>query len=141
MKSILARFVCALMVTTASAAACREQNQYVEPPASSYAVTTVELATDSARDSVRAAFVQPDFFRASNVRAIIGRLLVADEFRNTPSTLVISKDLWERRFRAEPTVIGRKLRVNGQEATIVGVVPADFTFPKNVSAWVPGPPK
>jgi putative ABC transport system permease protein len=141
MKSILAPFVCALCVT-ASAAACRERNQYIEPPASSFTVTTVELATDSARDSVRAASVQPDFFQASNVRALLGRLLVADEFRNAaPSTLIISKDLWDRRFRSDPTVIGRKLRLNGQEATIVGVVPADFTFPNNVSAWVPGPPK
>ena len=40
-----------------------------------------------------------------------------------------------------PSVIGHTIRLNGQDATIVGVVPANFTFPKDVSAWVPGPPK
>ena len=47
------------LTVAASAAACREPNPYVEPPPSSYSVTKVELASDSTRDSVNVAVVQP----------------------------------------------------------------------------------
>ena len=134
-------FVCGLCFV-ASGVACREQNPYVEPAASSYVVKTVELAKDSVRDSIGVAEVQPDFFPSSKASALLGRLFTADDHRGTARSLVvISQDLWVRRFGSAPSLIGTNLQLNGQDATIVGVVPANFAFPKNVSAWVPGPPK
>ena len=129
------------LTIAASAAACREPNPYVEPPPSSYSVAKVELASDSTRDSVNVALVQPNFAPASKVRVLLGRFIVQGEYGSGTRVVVISNDLWARRFGSTPSVIGHTIRLNGQDATIVGVVPANFTFPKDVSAWVPGPPK
>lgn len=135
-------FVWPLMVVVVSAAACRDQNSYVEPPAGSYSVSAFDLAADSTDDSVSVAVVRPEFEQASKVHALLGRLFIADDYSTgSPSVMVVTHDFWVRRFGSAPTVIGTKVRLNGQDATIVGVAPADFTFPKHVSAWVPGPPK
>jgi hypothetical protein len=122
-----------------SASAC-DRNPDVQPPPGSYTVARVELGIDSVRDSVSVATVGPEFVPASKVRALLGRLFVADEYAaGARPVVVLTKDTWVRRFHGDPTVIGKTVRLNGQGVTIVGVAPSDF--PTGVAVWVPGPPK
>jgi putative ABC transport system permease protein len=52
--------------------------------------------------------------------------------------VVLSEKLWRRRFGADPEVIGRKIELNAQQFTIVGVVPATFEFPDSrQELWSP----
>src|SRR6185369_11879742 len=51
---------------------------------------------------------------------------------------IISHGLWTRRFGADARVLGRVVSLGGSPTSIVGVMPADFTFPDaRVDAWQP----
>jgi len=45
--------------------------------------------------------------------------------------------LWKRRFAADPSIVGRTLKVNGVDRTIIGVMPAGFGFPEVARLWLP----
>lgn len=61
-------------------------------------------------------------------------------------TVVISHDLWRRRFNSDPAVVGRHTQVNNLDVEIVGVLPPDFrvflpvntAFPETIDIWFPG---
>jgi putative ABC transport system permease protein len=48
---------------------------------------------------------------------------------------VISDRLWRTRYGADPTILGRQLRLNDTPYTVVGVMPAGFHFPDDVDVW------
>jgi predicted permease len=52
----------------------------------------------------------------------------ADDPATAPRKLVLSHSLWQQRFGGDPAVIGRLARMDGQEATVVGVMPDGFEF-------------
>ena len=47
----------------------------------------------------------------------------------------MSYGLWQRRFAANPEVIGQQLRLNGQAHIVVGVMPPAFQFPPGRELW------
>ncbi|MBV9774603.1 MAG: ABC transporter permease [Gemmatimonadetes bacterium] len=60
---------------------------------------------------------------------LLGRGLVADdEAPGAPPVVVLGYDLWQRRFGGDRGVLGRVVRVGGEHATVVGVMPEDFAF-------------
>ena len=50
---------------------------------------------------------------------------------------MIGHGLWQRQFGGQPDVVGRRIRLNGRPATIVGVAPRGFEFPKGADVWQP----
>jgi predicted permease len=51
---------------------------------------------------------------------------------------IISYGLWQRRFGADPKVVGQPIQLNGVDRTIIGIMPAGFGFPqKETDVWVP----
>jgi predicted permease len=72
------------------------------------------------------------------VKPILGRTLrAADDARDAPPVVVIGQSLWQQTFHADAHIIGRQVRVNGQWATVVGVLPTGFTFPFMSRLWLP----
>ena len=68
-----------------------------------------------------------DFFDMLGARPALGRTFRKDDDHpDRYRVLVLSDGLWRRRFNADPSVIGRRLRMNDQEFEVVGVMPADF---------------
>jgi len=73
--------------------------------------------------------VSGNYFAVLGVKPILGRTFSPGEFGDTPGgypVAVIGESLWNRRFQRDPGVLGRTIRVNRQQLTIVGVVPASF---------------
>ena len=73
--------------------------------------------------------VSGNYFAVLGVKPILGRTFSPDEFGDTQGgypVAVIGESLWNRRFQRDPRVLGRTIRVNRQQLTIVGVVPAEF---------------
>jgi predicted permease len=67
---------------------------------------------------------------------LLGRWLEEnDENPGAEPVAVISHSLWSRCFAADPNVLGRSVRLNGRDTTVVGVMPALFEFP---SVWYSG---
>ncbi len=67
--------------------------------------------------------------RAFGVRPQLGRWLeAADEEKGAAPVAVISHALWQKSFGGDPGMIGRAVRINGADVTVVGVLPASFEF-------------
>jgi macrolide transport system ATP-binding/permease protein len=73
--------------------------------------------------------VSGNYFDVLGVRPALGRFFLPDEDR-TPGThpvIVIGHGLWQRRFAADPAVIGKSVSINAYPYTIIGIAPAAFT--------------
>jgi len=67
-----------------------------------------------------------NYFDVFGVRALHGRTFQAGEGRRAAQVVVLGYDYWERRFGADPSVVGRQLVMNGNGYEIVGVLPRRF---------------
>src|SRR3954470_2787011 len=89
------------------------------------------------------AVVLGDFFTVFGVEPALGRKFLPEENEQGKNRVVIlSHDLWQRRFGSDPKVVGQQISVNGNPNTIVGVLPAGFQDPipnarKPVELWIP----
>jgi putative ABC transport system permease protein len=91
----------------------------------------VNLSGAGDPERVAAARVTPELFRLLGVQPQRGRLLRDDEdVPGRDRVVVVSDQLWRRRFDADPGVIGRTMTLDGETHEIVGVLPPDFRFPR-----------
>jgi predicted permease len=75
-------------------------------------------------------YVTADFFNILGTKPVLGRGLVAGEDRiGGPPLVLISAELWERKFDASMDVLNKAITLNGTAYTVVGVVPQRFTLP------------
>src|SRR4051812_1497709 len=92
---------------------------------------TLNLTGSGEPERVPAARVSPSLFRMLGVTAQIGRVLLDEEdCPGRDDVVVLSDELWRRRFGGDPGVVGRKIQLNGRAYQVVGVLPRDFQFPK-----------
>lgn len=100
---------------------------------------TVNVADgDSAPVRLDGVFVTARALDQIGVRPLLGRTQVAGEDApGAPMSVVIGFQLWRDRYGADPDTVGSTIRVNGQQATIVGVMPQGFEWPVRDSIWVP----
>lgn len=61
----------------------------------------------------------------------------ADVAPGAAPVAVLNSDFWTRRYGADSRVLGRTVRIDGVETTIVGVMPRGFSFPQNQDLWLP----
>jgi len=84
--------------------------------------------------SVRGVLCTPGVLRAFGVSPARGRWLEpADEEKGAPAVAVISHALWQQAFAGDPALVGRTVRINGDPATVVGIMPETFEF---ASPWM-----
>jgi putative ABC transport system permease protein len=84
--------------------------------------------------------VSAGFFDVFGARPILGRTFrPEDDLPKARRTVILSGDLWRRRFSADPGVVGRVLTVGeGKDATpfeVIGVMPPDFRIPAGAEVW------
>ncbi len=73
--------------------------------------------------------VSRNFFEVLGVRPELGRSFSDDESAwNGPKAVMLAHGLWQRRFNADPGIIGRAITLNGAPYTVVGVLPGSFDF-------------
>jgi hypothetical protein len=123
---------------TVGLASCKTQASFPEPPATTYAVVTFQVAAQGASESVTGAQVSADFFTTTQVRPLLGRSFVDADFQpGKTSVVVLQYDLWQRLFQGRPDVIGTVIQINGRPATVVAVAPRGVGFPAGGQLWVP----
>jgi putative ABC transport system permease protein len=89
-------------------------------------------------ERLRAAQMSADLFDALRVKAALGRTYTNDEDKpGAALVVVLSHDLWQRRFGGDTSIIGRTLTLSDRSYTVVGVMPQGFSFPNRREIWVP----
>lgn len=78
--------------------------------------------------AVNAGFVTANYFTELGSQAAYGRLLdpAQDDQPNAAPVVVLSFGFWQRRFDADPSIVGRTIHVNKKSATVVGIAPYEF---------------
>jgi len=98
-----------------------------------YRPDTVNIGADKAQ-SVPGVRCSADVLRAFGVQPLLGRWFdQTDEAPGAAPVVILTHNLWQQLFGGSPDVVGRKVRLNGKDATVVGVMPASFEF---VCPWM-----
>lgn len=96
--------------------------------AGAYAPVTFTLTGGDRPESIRGLSVTSGVFATLGVQPALGRPLVPDDDEiAAPAVTVMSHELWQRRFGADPDVVGRTLTMSGVPFSVVGVMPAGFS--------------
>ena len=99
---------------------------------------TVNVRWADRPERYQGGFVSAGAFATLGVQPVLGRSFHADEDRpGAPLTLVLGHHVWQDRFGGDRGVLGRIVRVNGEPAEIIGVMPEGFRFPVVQDLWVP----
>jgi putative ABC transport system permease protein len=104
----------------------------------------VNLTGDGEPERVDAGNVTANLFSTLGVSPLRGRVFTpAEDVPNGPNLVLLSYGLWQRRYAADPNVIGRSIQINDAPFQVIGIMPADFVLPTDfhnptaTALWMP----
>jgi len=105
-----------------------------------YNFLQVNLRVDGESDRAWASPVTGNYFDLLGVRALHGRTFLPDEENAAAPVAVLNYGFWQRRFKGDPTILGKQVLLNGNAFSVVGVVEPRFggtTIGLSFDLWVP----
>ena len=99
---------------------------------------TVNVAGTERPERYDGAFISANGFDLIRVQPVLGRNFRDGE--DSPAAdpvMLLGYHVWQDRFDSDPNVVGKVVRVNGEQTTIVGVMPDGFRFPLAEDVWLP----
>jgi putative ABC transport system permease protein len=115
----------------------KEQNHSFENLAA-FLTGNVFLDSGDGTEDVPVGIVTPEMFALFHVNPIIGRTFTDEETQPGKFRVaVLSHSTWQQRFGSDPNVAGRTIQINGRAYTVLGVMPAGFSFPERATLWIP----
>jgi putative ABC transport system permease protein len=103
-----------------------------------YRTGGVNVASGEGTERLNAAVVSAGFFGFLGARPQLGRPFEVNEERAGKNQLaILSHRLWLHSFSGDRSALGRSIGLDGLPYVIVGVMPADFSFPPHTDIWVP----
>ena len=106
-----------------------------------YRSRDVNLGARAGADAERVAAtaVTASLFPALGVAPVRGRVVLPDDDRpGAAPVVVLSTPMWNRIFGGDPSVVGRRLIIDGTDHEVIGVMPSDFHYPTASTAlWLP----
>lgn len=137
----------------------RDRGQHVFSGIAVFQFTGAHFSDGSGEpQQVGGLLVSGDYFEVLGVDAAVGRVfrLGPDAAPGADPVVVLEHGFWQERFGGDPEIVGRTLRLNGHQFTVIGVTPAGFSgigalgapsfwvpvnmyreiFPTNLQAWV-----
>jgi len=98
---------------------------------------SVILRGDGEAENVPAEAVSDGVLRSLGVAPILGRIFTREDTApNAPKVVILSEELWTRRYSRDPQIVGRSIEVDSGKPTVIGVMPADLRFPSNTQLWL-----
>jgi predicted permease len=108
--------------------------------------TSAALTGAGDPEQLRIGLVSTDFFSILGADASLGRTFgEADAAAGPPTSILLSAPVWHRRYGSDPDIAGKRIQVNGQPMTVVGVMPdafrlllpPDAAVPDDLDGWIP----
>jgi putative ABC transport system permease protein len=78
---------------------------------------------------IEVEYVSADFFQVLGVAPMLGRSFAVDDETDDSRPIVLSHQFWESEFHSSPDIIGTHITVGDRLSTVIGVMPAGFSFP------------
>ena len=98
------------------------------------------LSTGDRPELVKGSMTTPSFFPLFGVAPILGRGLQASDARpGSDHVVILGYGLWQRYFAADRAIVGRDIRLSGEQYNVVGVMPPDFSADEYGELWLPSP--
>ncbi len=91
-------------------------------------------------ERLRGANVSYELFDVLQAHPLLGRTFTVQEDSPGSRLVVISNNLWERRFGRDRNVLGKQLTLSAESYTIIGVMPTGFNYPVSttqIDVWAP----
>ncbi len=117
-----------------------EQNNRAFESLAAYDVvgSSLSVTVGETPELLRSSRVSADFFRVLGVNPMLGRSFTSeDDKAGGAGVAIVSYSTWSKLFGGDQSVIGRSVRMSGEDYTIIGVMPADFKFVAEAEAWIP----
>lgn len=96
------------------------------------------LTGEGEPEEVLGVEVSPNFFSLLGTQAALGRTFTTDNAEGSNGDVVVlSYGLWQRRFGADPNIVGKTTTMSGKSYAIVGIAPPSFRFPRREDVWIP----
>src|SRR5688572_8245093 len=93
---------------------------------------TMALSDQGEAERFQGAAITWDMFPILGVPPLLGRHFRADDDRpGAEPVVMLSYEVWQRRYQGDPNIVGRAVTVNGRPHTVAGVMPIGFNFPEN----------
>jgi putative ABC transport system permease protein len=103
-----------------------------------YSDWSFNLTEGDEPERLSGAIVSPSFFRLLGINSSQGRTFIPDDQNpDRNEGVVLSHQLWQRRFGSDLSVIGKEILINGRRQNVLGVLPPDFQFQplKGAEIW------
>jgi putative ABC transport system permease protein len=102
----------------------------------------VDVTGDGPPEQVDAARVSFEFFSMFGAAPRLGRFFTSEEYVGDADVVVLGHGIWQRRWGADPDIVGKTVSVDGRPMTVVGVSGAEFQPPEaltgnSVDIWMP----
>ena len=97
------------------------------------------VTIDREPERLSAGVLTADVLPTLGVPPELGRNFTRDEevWGRNWTQVLISDRIWRERFRADPHVLGRTIRLNGRTRQVIGVMPKGFRYPETADFWIP----
>jgi hypothetical protein len=119
----------------------RAQNQSFEQMAAYTGSTYFEPILSGAGgepEKVGATLASSNLLTVLEVHPSMGRNFLASEDQGGHNAVAMLSDrLWRRRFHADPEIVGKAVNLNGQDYTVVGILPNQIRVPEWADVWIP----
>ncbi|MFL5612842.1 MAG: ADOP family duplicated permease [Gemmatimonadaceae bacterium] len=104
-----------------------------------YTGRAANLARDGADPQLLVGVqVSANWFNVLRITPEVGRTFAEGEDREgAPKVAVLSDVIWRRDFNADRGIVGRHVRINGEQVTVIGVIPAARGYPLTAEVWMP----
>jgi putative ABC transport system permease protein len=115
----------------------REQSKSFES-ISAYRYARLALTGGGEPERIIGIAASAGFFEALGVTPLLGRGFTAEEDKpGNNRVVVLSHDLWQRRFAGDKNLLGQTIMLDSQQHTVIGVMPPKFRYPDSAELWMP----
>ena len=114
----------------------RNMNRTFESMAASWPTTGTITEVGGDPTGVRVVYTTENFFGLLGATTLAGRTFAADEGPESTPVVILGHGFWERRFGADPSIVGRTITLDGDPLEVIGIVRPEHTFPAEADLWI-----
>ena len=106
---------------------------------SAYRPWSFNLTGEGEPEEVAGALVSENFFSALGSQPILGRTFRGedDQLGGDNHVVILSNALWQRKFGSDRGILGKILKISGEDYRVTGVMPEGFNYPETAKLWCP----